>query len=352
MTDQEHTQEEPEVPSCTAASTILTPAAQTILVDTIKQLRSSDDLSAVLEHAITSLTQVCAADRGLIWQVDGAQLTVTNEFSRNGENCFLGRQLDPQESTMVVLDFLSRFPDESADGFILVPDTTQDDTWRTMAPSLSSLMDSAQVRSRFLIQLRSRGIFSGFVEIQRCDKPGEWSKDVTSTIISVGGLLSVVVQQSFDQSRIELDAKELRLMNEFSRLFRDSRGRSTDTAMAKSGMLLAEFMGLVHSQIYLANESSLVPQQKDGVTKPVLLTDKTDPVVGVFTSGKAAIVYPSDDHDLLISVPLTASGDHIGVISLWQRVPNRSRFRPQDREFCLTAACQLAELIRADQPKP
>ena len=83
----------PEEPDDTAA---FPPAAQAIISDIIGQLRHSNDLASILQFAIEALTQVCQAERVLIWQVEGDQLAVTNEFTFSGQTCFVGNQLNAQ----------------------------------------------------------------------------------------------------------------------------------------------------------------------------------------------------------------------------------------------------------------
>jgi undecaprenyl pyrophosphate phosphatase UppP len=83
----------------------------------------------------------------------------------SGHTCFAGNQLGSQESTAIVLEFLSRFPDESGAGVISIPDTSQDTNLHKMSPTLSSLIELGDVRARLMVQLRSRGIFSGFLEL-------------------------------------------------------------------------------------------------------------------------------------------------------------------------------------------
>src|SRR5476651_1398657 len=98
------------------------------------------------------------------------QLSVTSS-----DSC--GTQLGSQESTAIVLEFLSRFPDESGAGVISIPDTAQDTDLHKMSRTLSSLLELGDVRGRLMVQLRSRGIFSGFLELQQCGKPREWSTE-------------------------------------------------------------------------------------------------------------------------------------------------------------------------------
>ncbi|MBX9950216.1 MAG: diguanylate cyclase, partial [Candidatus Obscuribacterales bacterium] len=333
--------------------------AQAIISDIIGQLRHSSDLTSILQYAIETLTQVVQAERGLIWQVVGDQLAVTNEFATSGHTCFVGNQLGSQESTAIVLEFLSRFPDESGAGVISIPDTSHDTNLHKMSPTLSSLIELGEVRGRLMVQLRSRGIFSGFLELQQCGGPREWSRHDAVILQSVAEMLSVVVQQSFDQSKIEMDAREMKLINEIASLFRDSRGQSTEESLVKSVMLVAEHMGFTHSQIYLydAEENVLKAQIKGGGHSLVDMNNKDNPFVAVFESGRGKIVNAEFTrkgdkffgHDMALVLPLISEGERLGVIGLWQRLPNKPQFRPQDRELGLTIAGHLSNVIRAEQ---
>lgn len=333
--------------------------AQAIISDIIGQLRHSSDLMSILQYAIETLTQVVQAERGLIWQVVGDQLAVTNEFATSGHTCFVGNQLGSQESTAIVLEFLSRFPDESGAGVISIPDTSHDTNLHKMSPTLSSLIELGEVRGRLMVQLRSRGIFSGFLELQQCGGPREWSRHDAIILQNVAEMLSVVVQQSFDQSKIEMDAREMKLINEIASLFRDSRGQSTEESLVKSVMLVAEHMGFTHSQIYLYDpeENVLKAQIKGGGHSLVDMNNKDNPFVAVFESGRGKIVNAEFTrkgdkffaHDMALVLPLISEGERLGVIGLWQRLPNKPQFRPQDRELGLTIAGHLSNVIRAEQ---
>jgi hypothetical protein len=232
------------------------PAAQRIVKDIIGQLRQSNDLSSILQFAIEALTAACQADRGLVWQVDGDQLAVTNECAINGQMCLVGSTLDSMESTHVVLEFLSRFPDESSEGTISIPDTRQDSDSRAY-PTLSSQLESKKVRARLLTQLRSRGIFSGFIELQHCDTR-LWTELDFTILNNVAALLSIVVQQSFDRSKIEMDAKEMKVINEIGNIFRESCGLLTQNSLAQSVRLISEWMSFGHARAYLLEKALLI----------------------------------------------------------------------------------------------
>ena len=338
---------------------LIPPAAQAIISDIIGQLRHSSDLNSILQYAIETLTNGLGADRGLIWKVVGDQLAVTNEFSIIGNTCFVDNQLNSQESMSIVLEFLSRFPDESGAGVISIPDTAQDTDLHKMSRTLSSLLELGEVRGRLMVQLRSRGIFSGFLELQQCGRPREWSTEDAVILQKVAEMLSVVVQQSFDQSKIEMDAQEMKLINEIASLFRESKGETSRDSLVKSVLLVADHMGFIKSQIYLFNADSVIlePQIGEDEESAVDLSNKDNPFVAVFESGRGKVVNmeysrkgdPFFKHDMALVLPLISEGARLGVIGLWRRQPKRPQFRPQDRELGLTIAGHLSNVIRADQ---
>lgn len=337
---------------------IIPPSAQSIISEIIGQLRHSSDLNSILQYAIETLTTILGADRGLMWKVVGDQLAVTSEYSIGGNTCFVDNQLNSQESMSIVLEFLSRFPDESGAGVISIPDTAQDTDLHKMSRTLSSLLELGDVRGRLMVQLRSRGIFSGFLELQQCGRPREWSTEDAVVLQKVAEMLSVVVQQSFDQSKIEMDAQEMKLINEIASLFRDSKGESSRDSLVKSVMLVADHMGFIHSQIYLFNQdlNILEPQIRENQEGSMDLSNKDNPFVAVFESGRGKVVNmeysrkgdPFFGHDMALVLPLVSEGHRMGVIGLWQRQPKRPQFRPQDRELGLTIAGHLSNVIRAD----
>jgi GAF domain-containing protein len=330
-------------------------AAQTIIAEIIGRLRHSGDLAPIIQFAIEALAQACQADRGLVWQLDGDQLSVTNEFAANGQSYFLGNQLSPQESTAIVLEFISRFPDDSGTGVIVVPDTDRDTNLKMMSPTLSSLIELGDVRARLMVQLRSRGRIAGFLELQLCGRIREWSRLDAVTLQCVGDMLSIVLQQSFDQARIEMDAKEMRLINEILGRSLDSREKSVQDVLAESVSLVADHMGFAHAQVYLLERDKglLIPQVQDGSNKPLELTMKENPLVSAFESGRVKVVNaePTREgdsvfgHDLALILPLVSAGDRLGVFGLWQRLPGKTRFRAQDKELALTIAGCLSRVI-------
>jgi diguanylate cyclase (GGDEF)-like protein len=210
-----------------------------------------------------------------------------------------------------------------------------------------------------MVQLRSRGVLSGFLELQQCGETRQWTAEEAEILQKVAEMLSVVVQQSVDQSKIEMDAREMKLINEIASLFRESRGQTSQESLVKSVMLVAEHMGFTHSQIYLfsAEDKLLVPQIQDGKLVPVDLLQRDNPFVAVFESGRGKIFNaeftrkgdPFFKHETALVLPLVSEGERLGVIGLWERMKNKPQFRLQDRELGLTIAGHLSNVIRADQ---
>ncbi len=220
-----------------------------IINDIFRMLRLDPSMQDVIAYACEALATGLNASRCVVWKVVGDQLEATNEFSTDGETLFLSNALDSQESMGLVLEFLSRFSDESGSGVIAVSDISQDRSMHEDYPRLASLLELADVRSRLLGQLRSRGIFSGFIDIQKCAEAAEWSASECLQFEEVTVALSVLVQQSFDFSHVCRDLDELRLKNDISGIFSDTK--DVKIAWKSACSLLASHMGFEQAQIYL-----------------------------------------------------------------------------------------------------
>ncbi len=339
---------------------VFAPDAQRIIRDIVLQLRISSDLPAILDLATQELTKLSQADRGLIWQVVDDQLVVTNEFALNEHYCFKGANLGAQETTAIVSEFLSRFPDETGAGVIAIPDTMQDAKLRRMSPTLAALIELGDARARLVAQIRSRGIFHGFIELQQSRGPREWSEQDAAVLQSVSETLSLVVQQSFDLMRIEQDANEMKLVNDISTIFRESGGQRVQYTIEQAITLFADHTGFISAQVFLFNEEEglLVPQISEKEhSENIPLAQKHNPFMQVFESGKLKTVnleYSKRGdtffgHDTAMIIPLMLEGEKLGVLGLWKRKPGSPMLRPQDRELALTVAGNLASIIRAEQ---
>jgi diguanylate cyclase (GGDEF)-like protein len=342
---------------------VFPPDAQRIIRDIFGQLRhGSNDHAAILQLAIEELTKVAFADRGLIWQVIGDQLTVTHEFHAGGHTPFLETYLGSNESSSIISEFLSRFPDETGSGVIAIPDTKLDDGLYKKSPTLATLLELSNTHARLVSQLRCIGRFHGFLELQQ-STPREWSEEDAALLQSVAETLSVVVQQSFDLRKREQDAAEMKLINTISELFRESKGERMKGTLGRSVELVAEHMGFANAQIYLYSEDDreLLPQMQSAEHgEPISLDDKDNPFVRQFSEGRGKVRMinveytrkgdPFFGHDTALVVPLEHEGETLGVLGLWKRESNQRAFRPgDDDKLALTICNNVASIIRADQ---
>src|ERR1700722_2784795 len=90
-----------------------------------RMLRHDPSMQTVIAYVCKTLVEELNASRCVVWKVVGDQLEATNEFSADGETIFLGHAFDSQESMGIVLEFLSRFSDESGSGVIAISDISQ-----------------------------------------------------------------------------------------------------------------------------------------------------------------------------------------------------------------------------------
>ncbi len=334
-------------------------AAQSIIKDIVDGMRHSSDLNAILQLAIEKLTVVGQAHRGLIWQVVGDQMTATNEFSVSGNTPFAGTQLGSAESTAIMLEFLSRFPDESGVGAISIPDTHLDTGVHKVSQTLATLIELGDVRARLVAQLRCRGQIAGFLELQQCNQTRNWGGEDGAVLQHVANTLAVVVQQARDQAKIEFDAHRMKLINQIADIFRESKGQKIQDTILKSVSLVKENLDFVNAQLYLYSfdDELLIPQIPDAHHSPVDPSTKDNPFVAVYESGREKAINveysrkgdPFFGHDTAVIVPLVQEGERLGVMGLWERLPNKPTLWPSDRELARTVAVQLSSVIRADQ---
>jgi GAF domain-containing protein len=342
-----------ECPNCGEVSEIF--AASEILDKAVARLRGTTSLRSVLDSAIADLTLVCEADRGLIWEIRGDQLCVTHEFSRHGEPRFQNVQLGAQESSGIIFDFLSRFPDEKDASTIDVQDVALEALGQK-TPELSSFLKLAEVHSRALSQLRSRGMFNGFIELQRCgDEGGDWS-DLTQAILQrVTGYLSIVIAQAHQLAQIERDAKQIRIMHQVAGFF-SSANVSLKAPLAKSVQLVAKQLGFESAQIFLYSErfNALLPQAQLANSEPLSLDGPENSFTAVYMTRKRKLINTLRrqtnqcfGEEQAVVLPLVCGDYCFGVMGLWKRQPGLQVFEPHEREFALTMAEQLAASINA-----
>jgi len=152
------------------------------------------ELDKAIHEALLSLVIGFNIDQGLLWLIVADRLTVIGQHSKqNGSGALKGLSLDAQQSTSLVLNFLSV-------GNVAVDVTKASSDWAAL------LSVSQDFDSQLVAPLRARGIFPGFLSLQSRNER-QWSVDERSTLEKVAALLAVVVSYDFDLRRIEQSAK-------------------------------------------------------------------------------------------------------------------------------------------------
>lgn len=321
-----------------------------VIKEILLRLRNGADMDAILQYVGQTLTKEFDASRCVIWTVVGDQLECTKEYSSNSCFCFDGISLSSQESMSIVLEFLSRFADEKELGIISIFDIWQDTSMHESSERLTSNLKLADVRSRLLGQLRSRGIFSGYIDLQQSGRTREWTPEECTAFGEVALVLSVVVQQIFDVRKIACDAADWKTMYELTCLF----GNTKDSKLAwrQACELMAVHMGFEFSQVFLKENHGdaifLVPQLDDKGSETLSVEETKNPFVSVFLSGRGKIVNVNNEknsskdpyfgRETALMLPLHVDEQQLGVVALWQRRPDARRFIPQDRELGLMLA--------------
>jgi hypothetical protein len=230
-----------------------------------------------------------------------------------------------------------------------------------MSQTLCSLIELGDTRARLLVQLRSRGIFHGFLEVQQSGCIREWTTQDSEILQKVAEVLSVVVQQSSDQSKIENDARDMQLLDKISMLYRDTSDCSSQKSLTRAATLVAEHMRFSHSQVYLyePTENVLKPQLLNEDSSDVDMSMKDNPFANVFSSGRVRVINAEFTrkgdsfflHETALLLPLISRGECLGVIAWWGRLRNSAQFRPSDRALGMIIATSIAQALHIDRSK-
>lgn len=254
----------------------------------------------------------------------------------------------------VTLDLLSRFPSGEDSGAIDINDSTQEASARKESATLSSLMELAGVRSRLIVQLRSKGMLYGFTELQQ-RKHQDWQRKEIIVLEMIADSVSQVVQHQIDQSQLAAETNELRLLSKIAKLCRDSSSFDMQELLTSASRLVGEHMGFNHGQVYLIDEEAdaLRPQMVNGDEYLADLAMDDNPFANVFRSGKGRIVNVTaaskkDEYfkyDTAIVLPLISHGERFGTVGWWERCANKPNLTPSDRELGKTIATTLAQAV-------
>jgi len=328
----------------------------TVINEILRMLRQGSDMQPILAYAAEALTRGLGATRCVFWIVDGDNLTAKEEFSITSMVHFREHVLSSQESTAVVLEFLSRFPDEDGTGVIRIQGAS-----KSLSPTLDALMELSMPGGQLLCQLRSRGIFCGFIDMHfgKQDADAIWNDDDARSMEEIGLALSVVVQQMIDLARLANDVANLKMVNQVSAILAETR--DARAAFAGAAAHVARQMGFEHYQVYLRSErgrGDLLEAQVDSTNNGQLsLKDTENPFAAVAVSGRHKIVNaemsakvkkdPFFDYEVAALFALKAEGETVGVLGMWRRLPKMGSYTLQSRDLAITIAQMLAVYAKA-----
>jgi hypothetical protein len=321
-----------------------TELAQQIIEEIVSTHRQNGDLDLTLNVVLKGLTSGLSADRGVVWQPMLDQLVATQEYtSIANQSRVVGTTLKVRESTQVVLGFLSRFVDESGSGVIELD--AQSDIACEWAPILQS---ADGVRWHLLVQLRSQGLFRGFLDFQS-EEVRQWTDTEVTAVQQVSAMLSIIVVDAFMLSQSNADISNLAAVVETLALFREEP--DPVVAASKSATVLAKSFGSKQSRLYLFDPDS---NTLIGHDESLRLTDSENPFVSVFNQAQPMILNPASiatshpdyfgSHRGIV-MPLRAEEKTLGVLAFWERSPELKPFQPQERPVAFWLSAHLAKCI-------
>jgi hypothetical protein len=331
----------------------------------IVSLLRTGEVSQALKFACEALTRNLGATRCLIWTVVGDRLQCTQEYcGADGAPVFEGVSLSSQESMALVLEFLSIYPDEKGSG--LIAGTPLIDL-NGVGGTFDDLCKRLDVRATLSGQLRSHGIFSGFIQLQQSGESREWAEADAEELLDVSRLLSVVVQMDLDSRKIAADAWDLKLLYDLTRMFGPLDDHSGPEKWASASTLIADRFGFARACIFLEDNAASASssdhkvlnlaghsQLDAGLLLPgeVSCADVKNPIVDCFLSQKLKVVMPQTgeaglqlffENDEALLLPLKVERRCAGVLVLWKRLPGRGLPTAQMREFAIIVCQHLAE---------
>jgi hypothetical protein len=221
----------------------------------------------------------------------------------------------------------------------------QSDTASEWAPVLQA---ADGVRCHLLVQLRSQGLFRGFLDFQS-QQGRQWSETEVTAVQQVAAMLSIIVVDAFMLSQSNADISNLAAVVETLTLFREEP--DPFVAASKSAAVLAKSFGSKQSRLYLFDPESNTLLGHD---ESLSLTDSENPFVSVFNQAQPMILNPASiatSHQKYfgihrgVLVPLRAEEKTLGVLAFWERSPELKPFQPQERPVAFWLAAHLAKCI-------
>jgi hypothetical protein len=123
--------------------------AQDTINKLISTLQVGSKLDTAVDEVVCNLVTGLNTDQGLLWLIVGDRLTVTSAHSMQ-EGSLVGLNLDSQESTRLVLNFLTQ-------GNVAIDLDRRSSDWESL------LKVSQEFDSQLVVALRARDLFAGFL---------------------------------------------------------------------------------------------------------------------------------------------------------------------------------------------
>jgi hypothetical protein len=155
-----------------------------------KSITKSNVNGPRIAEALNVLLEETKADRIILWQVHGNNLTVTYEVSDERPSCFIGLRLSVDQSTGMLIEYLGRF---NAGAIVIENNMTEYLPKLIKFPELSALIKSGEVRSSLVAPVFPQGLPKGFVELQQCSSDRNWIGNEVDALRRTAGELEKLV---------------------------------------------------------------------------------------------------------------------------------------------------------------
>ncbi|MCA9813772.1 MAG: GAF domain-containing protein [Candidatus Obscuribacterales bacterium] len=328
----------------------LSPGARLIIDKMINRMRLTADISELLSHTLKSFLEYSGAERAVVWQIVGDNLRVTQEASSSADApCLLGKSLSPMDSTELVLRFLTLFPDEDSTGVAVIADVDDDTANNITSRALDTLYAESGVKARLVGQLRSRGMFLGFLELQTAGDTGFLEADCADTMKSVCDLLAVMIERHNELRRLREEYSFANLTLKVIDIFRaKKKAASMDmrVAMEKCCKAITSESAYQNYIFYRLSENALSAVLKSGSgtgsasTSALFdldLGEKDHPVTAAYFNRTISA------RDSTLYIPLVSkTGDYPGILVLLDRDETKTFYSPEEAEGFAELSSHLA----------
>jgi hypothetical protein len=167
-------------------------------IHSVVTAKRAGDISKGIDQGLNALVNELNVDRAMVWQVCGDRLSVTNEASLSGSKLNQSK-FDSQESTHIVLSFLSRSPGGKPVVAWSLERNCGEIGWKPYLERFSEM-------SSHLVGEFRCDIFSGFFALQSAEAR-EWAAEDKKTVEGIAEFLSVLFVMNHEMQKAQSAAK-------------------------------------------------------------------------------------------------------------------------------------------------